>query len=152
MSLALPTEKSRQPSRKRPWGHCQRKFVYFAKMSEPDCVAIDFPAFFPGRSERFDGEVQEHENPPEVFRRPGLDPQSRQPRPSPQPSGHLQAEPFCCIGRTASADGLNASDQRPSQARSGLSGNAVTQAFRFSAWHRRRRHILQALDVAGCSG
>jgi hypothetical protein len=27
-------------------GHRQSKFVYFAKMSEPDFVAIDFPAFF----------------------------------------------------------------------------------------------------------
>jgi hypothetical protein len=27
-------------------GHCQSKFVYFAKTSEPDFVAIDFPAFF----------------------------------------------------------------------------------------------------------
>jgi len=26
--------------------HCQSKFVYFAKTSEPDFVAIDFPAFF----------------------------------------------------------------------------------------------------------
>jgi len=26
--------------------HCQSKFVYFAKMSEPDFAAIDFPAFF----------------------------------------------------------------------------------------------------------
>jgi hypothetical protein len=46
MSLALPTEKSPQPRRKRPWGHCQKKFVYFAKMSEPDFAAIDFPTFF----------------------------------------------------------------------------------------------------------
>jgi hypothetical protein len=29
-------------------GHCQSKFVYFAKMSEPDFAAIDFPAFFRG--------------------------------------------------------------------------------------------------------
>ncbi len=36
-------------------GHCQSKFVYFAKTSEPNFAAIDFPAFFPGRSERFDG-------------------------------------------------------------------------------------------------
>ena len=28
------------------WRHCQSKFVYFAKTSEPDFVAIDFPAFF----------------------------------------------------------------------------------------------------------
>jgi hypothetical protein len=27
-------------------GYCQRKFVYFAKMPEPDFVAIDFTAFF----------------------------------------------------------------------------------------------------------
>jgi hypothetical protein len=27
-------------------GHCQSKFVYFAKTPEPDFVAIDFPAFF----------------------------------------------------------------------------------------------------------
>jgi hypothetical protein len=27
--------------------HCQSKLVYFAKMSEPDFAAIDFPAFFP---------------------------------------------------------------------------------------------------------
>jgi hypothetical protein len=27
-------------------GHCQSKFVYFAKTSKPDFVAIDFPAFF----------------------------------------------------------------------------------------------------------
>jgi hypothetical protein len=27
-------------------GHCQSKFVYFAKMSKPDFAAIDFPAFF----------------------------------------------------------------------------------------------------------
>jgi hypothetical protein len=26
--------------------HYQSKFVYFAKTSEPDFVAIDFPAFF----------------------------------------------------------------------------------------------------------
>jgi hypothetical protein len=26
--------------------HCQSKFVYFATTSEPDFVAIDFPAFF----------------------------------------------------------------------------------------------------------
>jgi hypothetical protein len=26
--------------------HCQSKFVYFAKTSEPDFAAIDFPAFF----------------------------------------------------------------------------------------------------------
>jgi len=28
------------------YGHCQSKFVYFAKTSEPDFVVIDFPAFF----------------------------------------------------------------------------------------------------------
>jgi hypothetical protein len=28
-----------------PW-HCQSKFVHFATTSEPDFVAIDFPAFF----------------------------------------------------------------------------------------------------------
>ncbi len=27
-------------------GHCQSKFVYFTKTSEPDFAAIDFPAFF----------------------------------------------------------------------------------------------------------
>jgi hypothetical protein len=27
-------------------GHCQSKFVYFAKTSEPDFAAIDFLAFF----------------------------------------------------------------------------------------------------------
>jgi len=27
-------------------GHCQSKFVYFPKTSEPDFAAIDFPAFF----------------------------------------------------------------------------------------------------------
>jgi hypothetical protein len=27
-------------------GHCQSKFVYFAKTSEPDFAVIDFPAFF----------------------------------------------------------------------------------------------------------
>ncbi len=26
--------------------HCQSKFVYFVKTSEPDFAAIDFPAFF----------------------------------------------------------------------------------------------------------
>jgi hypothetical protein len=26
-------------------GHCQSKFVYFAKTSEPDFAVIDFPAF-----------------------------------------------------------------------------------------------------------
>jgi len=26
--------------------HCQSKFDYFAKTSEPDFVVIDFPAFF----------------------------------------------------------------------------------------------------------
>jgi hypothetical protein len=26
--------------------HCQSKFVYFAKTSQPDFAAIDFPAFF----------------------------------------------------------------------------------------------------------
>jgi hypothetical protein len=26
--------------------HCQSEFVYFAKTSEPDFAAIDFPAFF----------------------------------------------------------------------------------------------------------
>jgi hypothetical protein len=31
---------------KRAAGHCQSKFVYFAKTSEPDFAAIDFPAFF----------------------------------------------------------------------------------------------------------
>ena len=36
----------------------------------------------------------------------------------------LQTEPFCRPGRVASAGGLNASDQHPSQARSGLSDNA----------------------------
>jgi hypothetical protein len=32
-----------------PLGHCQafsEQFVYFAKTSEPDLAAIDFPAFF----------------------------------------------------------------------------------------------------------
>ena len=28
------------------YGHCQSKFSYFAKTSEPDFAAIDFPAFF----------------------------------------------------------------------------------------------------------
>jgi hypothetical protein len=27
-------------------GHCQSKFVYFAYMSDPVLVVIDFPAFF----------------------------------------------------------------------------------------------------------
>jgi hypothetical protein len=27
-------------------GHCQSKFVYFAKTSEPNFAAIDFPTFF----------------------------------------------------------------------------------------------------------
>jgi phosphatidylethanolamine-binding protein (PEBP) family uncharacterized protein len=27
-------------------GHCQSKFVYFAKTSKPDFAAIDFPTFF----------------------------------------------------------------------------------------------------------
>ena len=36
----------------------------------------------------------------------------------------FQTEPFCRPGRVASAGGLNASDQHPSQARSGLSDNA----------------------------
>jgi uncharacterized membrane protein YhaH (DUF805 family) len=27
-------------------GHCQSKFGYFAKTSEPDFAAIDFPGFF----------------------------------------------------------------------------------------------------------
>jgi hypothetical protein len=31
---------------KRAAGHCQSKFVYFAKTSEPDFAAIDFLAFF----------------------------------------------------------------------------------------------------------
>jgi hypothetical protein len=26
-------------------GHCQSKFVYFAKTSEPDFAVIDFPVF-----------------------------------------------------------------------------------------------------------
>jgi hypothetical protein len=29
-----------------PERHCQSKFVYLAKTSEPDFAAIDFPAFF----------------------------------------------------------------------------------------------------------
>jgi hypothetical protein len=29
-----------------PARHCQSKFVYFAKTSEPDFAAIDFHAFF----------------------------------------------------------------------------------------------------------
>jgi hypothetical protein len=28
-------------------GHCQSKFVYFAKTSKPDFAAIDFPEFLP---------------------------------------------------------------------------------------------------------
>jgi hypothetical protein len=32
--------------RQRAIGHCQSKSVYFAKTSEPNFVAIDFPAFF----------------------------------------------------------------------------------------------------------
>jgi len=31
----------------RPMGHCQSKFVYFAKTSKPDFAAIDFPEFLP---------------------------------------------------------------------------------------------------------
>jgi hypothetical protein len=54
-------------------------------------------------------------HPPKVCRCPCLDPQSLQPRPSPQPSRYLQTEPFCGLGRVASAGGLNASDQHPSQ-------------------------------------
>ena len=33
-------------AREHVYGHCQSKFVYFAKTSEPDFVVIDFPAFF----------------------------------------------------------------------------------------------------------
>jgi hypothetical protein len=29
------------------YGHCQSKFVYFAKTSEPDFAGIDFPEFLP---------------------------------------------------------------------------------------------------------
>ena len=43
---------------------------------------------------------------------------------APQLPRHLQTEPVCRPGRVASAGGLNASDQHPSQARSDLSDNA----------------------------
>jgi hypothetical protein len=48
MSLNFAIDRSR---RRNGWcefsaRHCQSKFVYFAKMSEPDFAAIDFPAFF----------------------------------------------------------------------------------------------------------
>ena len=49
---------------------------------------------------------------------------------------HLQTEPFCRPGRVASAGGLNASNQHPSQARSSLSDNAERIA------HRRRLRNL----------
>jgi hypothetical protein len=98
--------------------HCQSKFVYFAKTSEPDFT----PAIPTTRT--IDGEVQGHANSPKVCRCPCLDPQPLQPRPSPQPSRYLQTEPFCGLGRVASACSLNASDQHHSQARSGLSDNA----------------------------
>jgi putative transposase len=55
---------------------------------------------------------------------PRINPQPLQPRPSPQPPRHLQTEPLCRPGRVASTRGLNASDQHPSQGRSGLSDNA----------------------------
>src|SRR5665648_28083 len=71
-----------------------------------------------------DAEVQGRKDPTEICSRPRINPQSLQPRPSPQPPRHLQTEPFCRPGRVASAGGLNASDQHPSQARSGLSDNA----------------------------
>jgi putative transposase len=48
-----------------------------------------------------------------------------QPRPPPQPSRYFQAKPRCRLSRVASAGGLNASDQHHSQARSGLSDNAI---------------------------
>jgi hypothetical protein len=36
----------REGNRTKKWvGHCQSKFFYFAKTSEPDFAAIDFPAF-----------------------------------------------------------------------------------------------------------
>jgi hypothetical protein len=46
----------------------------------------------------------------------------------------MPTEPFCRPGRVASASGLNASDQHPSQARSGLSDNA------------RRRYARHGID------
>ena len=66
------------------------------------------------RRERSDGEVQGHQDPAEICRRPRLDPQPFQSRPSPQPPRHLQAEPLRRPGRMASTGGvrvLTASDQ-----------------------------------------
>jgi len=37
---------SRSSSGKNGARHCQSKFGYFAKTSEPDFTVIDFPAFF----------------------------------------------------------------------------------------------------------
>jgi len=72
-----------------------------------------------------DAEVQGRKDPTEICRRLRINPQPLQPRPSPQPPRYLQTEPFCRPGRVASAGGLNSSDQHPSQARSGLSDNAI---------------------------
>ena len=77
------------------------------------------------RRERAMAKFRDMKDPTEICRRPRLNPQPLQPRPSPQPPRHLQTEPFCRPGRVASAGGLNASDQHPSQARSGLSDNAL---------------------------
>ena len=57
-----------------------------------------------------DGEIQGIENSPKVRRCPCLDPQSFQPRPSPQQPRHLQTKSFCHPSRVASAGGLKTSD------------------------------------------
>src|SRR3990170_5956374 len=45
-----------------------------------------------------DAEVQGRKDPTEICRRPRINPQPLQPRPSPQPPRHLQTEPFCRPG------------------------------------------------------
>jgi hypothetical protein len=52
-SAEQASQVSADPAKERPsaarynlGGHCQSKFVYFAKTSEPDFAAINFPAFF----------------------------------------------------------------------------------------------------------
>jgi hypothetical protein len=46
MCRSLSVATCAAPPRQRSLGHCQSKFVYFAKTSEPDFAVIDFPAFF----------------------------------------------------------------------------------------------------------
>ena len=92
------------------WRHCRYSDLgWAASPTRPDMIF--------GKDSR--------KNPTKIRRRPRINPQPLQPRPSPQPPRYLQAEPRCLPGRVASACNLNASDQHPSQARSGLSDNAI---------------------------